>query len=287
MPPGWRAVPMRTWGSLLAVMALALAGCSGSGSTAPKEADFVVTSSLPDVTEVGSADAAPAAPAPPKEGTRGHIAGFVVSETLHPVAGAQVKLPGLDLTQKSDRDGSFGFVDLRPGPYFLTVNATGHYPAKAEIVVKAGEFVRVKVVLTPVPPPTPYHRTETFNAFADLTQGPFVTWGITCNGCQTPLYLEGTPDTIVLEAYTDMANVGFRLFLDDGRCCSYIASGEFPNPMRVEVPRDRLPEGVTTLELRVYPESLVPQANVKFTFYATSFHNGEAPPGWSVVNGDR
>jgi hypothetical protein len=271
--------------AFLVVAAMLVAGCSGSGRTTPKEADFVVTSTLPDVTEIGSGEAARPAPEPPKAGTRGHLAGFVVSDTLRPVAGAHVRLPGMDLTQKSERDGAFGFVDLRPGPYFLTVNATGYYPAEAEIVVKADEFVRVKVVLTPIPPPTPYHRTETFRGFADLSSGPLYNSCFVCNGCSASVYPERVPETLVLEAYTDSPDVGFRLYLQ-GTGSSYLVSGDFPNPMRIEVPAEKLATAGGEYRLRVYPESLVPQMNVKFDFYATMFYHEPAPPGWAILNGD-
>ena len=275
----------RSFVALVVVAAMLVSGCTGSSRSGPKDADVVVTSTLPDVTEIGSGGAERPAPEPPKVGTRGHLAGFVVSDTLRPIVGASVKLPGMDLTQKSDRDGSFGFVDLRPGPYFLTVNASGYYGAQAEVVVKADEFVRVKVVLTPIPPPTPYHRTETFRGFADLSSGPIFNTGFVCNGCTASVYPERVPETLVLEAYTESPDVGFRLYLQGASSNAYIASGDYPNPMRIEIPREKLEHAGGEYRLRVYPESLVPQMNVRFDVYATMFYNEPAPAGWSLLNG--
>src|SRR5688500_17265416 len=103
----------------LPLLAAVLAGCSGSPSS---PGEIGVESQPPEAVRSNETMAALFTPSPK---TRGHLAGVVVDEAIRPIEGAQVRLPGLDLERKSDRDGSFGFVDLHPGPYFLTVNASG------------------------------------------------------------------------------------------------------------------------------------------------------------------
>src|SRR5690242_11814314 len=129
----------------LLVAATVLSGCS-SAPHAP--AEIVVQSQPgPDApNEVRSNATAAANVDPPKPKTRGHIAGVVVDEAIRPIAGAKVRLPGLDLERTTDRDGAFGFVDLLPGPYYITFNATGYYPAQTVLEVKDDEFTRAKVV---------------------------------------------------------------------------------------------------------------------------------------------
>src|ERR1041385_7398226 len=93
-----------------------LAGCSGS----PRAPAEILVQSDPQsgTDEVHSGNGTvPAATAPPPK-TRGHIAGVVVDEAIRPIAGAKVRLPGMDLARTTDRDGAFGFVDLLAGPYY-------------------------------------------------------------------------------------------------------------------------------------------------------------------------
>src|SRR5688500_6733156 len=117
--------------ALLLLSAL-LAGC-GAAPAAPAE---VVIESKP-AEEILSDD--PAQPVEavftPAPKTRGHIAGVVVDQAIRPIEGARVRLPGLDLERVTDRDGSFGFVDLHPGPYFIQANATGFLDAEAVLHV--------------------------------------------------------------------------------------------------------------------------------------------------------
>src|ERR1041385_3723032 len=98
------------------VLAAVLAGCSGSPS-APAEV-LVQSQPQPGAEEVHSSNGTAAAALAPPPKTRGHIAGVVVDDAIRPIAGAKVKLPGMDLAPTTDRDGAFGFVDLLPGPYY-------------------------------------------------------------------------------------------------------------------------------------------------------------------------
>jgi hypothetical protein len=277
-------------GPALLLLAALLAGCS-SGPTGPAE---VLVQSQPTDQEVHSSNGTglDAAVAPPPPKTRGHIAGVVVDEGIHPLPGVKVRLPGMALERTTDRDGSFGFVDLYPGPYYLQVNATGYYPAEAVLQVKEGEFTRAKVVLKAIPPPEPYHVTQKFDGFADVTEddlAPF-DFGLLCGTCSFSFYVE-RPDLkdVVLEAATQSggSQEGFthRLY-DYNECCTYFSSGSAANPMRVELKSDDLGKG-DRFQLDVNPTSFpAPETQKSFQVFVTAFYNQPAPTGWSFVAGD-
>src|ERR1041385_1349574 len=271
---------------LVAVTASSLlAGCS----RAPDAPAGVVVQSQP-TDEVRSNGTSLAAP-PPEPKTRGHIAGVVVDEAVRPIAGARVKLPGLDLVRTTDRDGSFGFVDLRPGPYFITVNATGYYAAEAVLDVKEDEFPRPKVILTAIPPPEPYHVTQSFDGFADVTDLEPVTFRFACGSCAFDFYADRPGlRALVLEAAADGAVTGdgFRhwLYGTNGSATEVLSSGASGVPMRVEL-RDGGLGGGDHFSLEVYPTAFpVPETSKRFQVFATSFYNQPPPTGWSLAGGD-
>lgn len=73
-------------------------------------------------------------------------------------------------TEMTDATGTYGFIDLPPGNYAITVTATGFNPTSvlAATVVK-GRAAKVNVVLGPVIPPENY---KTLAAANDPTQTP-------------------------------------------------------------------------------------------------------------------
>lgn len=68
----------------------------------------------------------------------GVIRGVVLDETITPIAGATVKLQGLDAETTTDADGAFGFQGLPEGVYFLDVDAIGYGAAQSQADVVAG-----------------------------------------------------------------------------------------------------------------------------------------------------
>lgn len=280
---------MRGVAFLLSFLLLAsslLAGCSG-GPGAPAE---VVVESKPQ-EEVHSNETV-AAVFTPGSKTRGHLAGVVVDEAVRPIAGALVRLPGLDLERRSDRDGSFGFVDLHPGPYFITVNATGYYPAEAVLEVKTEEFTRAKVILTAVPPPEPYHVTQSFDGFADVTDNDVFTWGFVCGSCSFDFYVDRPAlRAVVFEAVPDNAAAGdgFQHWLSgtNGSRSQTLSSGSSEAPMRLELRDGDLGDG-DRFQLDVYPTSFpAPETSKGFQVFVTAFYNQPPPTGWSLVRGDQ
>ncbi|MEA3137632.1 MAG: Carboxypeptidase regulatory-like domain [Thermoplasmata archaeon] len=273
-------------GVAVAVLLLSalLAGCNGAPS-APAE---VVIESKP-AEEIHSEDPADPVEAvfTPSPKTRGHIAGVVVDDAIRPIEGAVVHLPGLDLERVTDRDGSFGFVDLHPGPYFITINATGFYDAEAVLQVSADEFTRAKVILTRIPPPDPYRVQQSFEGFADVTADPVFGISFFCSACNFDFYLDRQGlDTVIVEAYLKDSAEGSGFNYDFYPESGYGVSGTTGNPMRLEQRNEDLGDG-DHFNLRLDPRSFpVPEQSKRFQVYVTAFYNAGPPTGWSFVAGD-
>lgn len=275
--------------SLAAVLlaALLLAGCANA-PTAP--AEILIESAPPE--EVRSNETVPAVFEPAAK-TRGHIAGVVVDEAIRPIEGAKVSIPGMDLERLSDRDGSFGFVDLHPGPYFMSVEAEGFYPAEAVLTVEAEAFTRAKVVLARIPPPEPYRVMQQFEGYTELTSDPLVGYAFLCTECDFDFYVDRPGlHTVILEAVTDPQVDGDGFWHDlrpyDGNYGSTISSGTNTGPLRVEVRQDDLGDAEDDrFYLRLDPESFpAPQTGKRFQVFVTAFYNEGPPTGWSFVSGD-
>lgn len=129
--------------SLLALAALAgalLAGCSGGGSDPDPLVDVGDDSPELEVTE-----------------TTGGIRGIVVDQSIVPVMGARVTLPGGQNTT-SDADGLFRFTGLEPGDYFVSVAKPGYTSVQQTATVIAGvpDPPLVKVLLSRLTTAQPY-----------------------------------------------------------------------------------------------------------------------------------
>jgi hypothetical protein len=269
----------------LVVTASVLAGCS---SPPAASAEILVESKPPE--EVRSSDALPAL-AEPEAKTRGHLAGVVVDEAIRPLEGALVRLPGLDLERTTDRDGSFGFVDLHPGPYFLTVELEGYYAAEAMLRVSTEEFTRAKVILAAVPPAEAYHVTQSFEGFTDLTGDPFTgAGGLVCRMCDFDLYIErnglvGVVVEAAMQTHTEGDEFWHVFAPYDAAYEDRASDGYVTDPMRIEVRAPDLGDG-DRFTLHAEPISFpAPEASQRFTVFVTAFYNEEPPLGWSFVAG--
>lgn len=134
---------MRGWVNL-AVAALALAGCSGSGGAASTpEAGLSseeIDNAVRDVPVAASA-------------TTGVIRGVVVDQAIRPIAGATVAVAGFGSETVSNDQGAFGFEGLQPGTYFVTASKEGYEPSQTSVDVEAGvadpSAVRIRLAARP------------------------------------------------------------------------------------------------------------------------------------------
>lgn len=246
----------------------------------------IVNSTVQNPTLARSDDAPPVPQVDP-----GHISGVVVDSAIRPLPGAIVRLPGLDLQDPARRDGSFSFTELLPGAYLVRANASGYFPAEAVVAVQSGQMTRIKFVLEPVPPPTPYHVTQTFNGFAQITDDGLLARGLYCNACTFVASFDRTPDALLVEALMDSTTEGGNSFYwavrESGDSYGSLADGSGGNPLRTVVFGERL-ANTTYLEIDVFPQSFpAPEMEKSFQVFLTAWYNELPPDGWSVVDGDR
>jgi Carboxypeptidase regulatory-like domain len=116
----------------------------------------------------------------------GIIRGVVVDAAIRPVAGATVVLNGEAPKQAtSTADGLFGFADLAPGTYFLTVTKLGYFEAQqsAEVVAGIEEPPIVKVQLAVDVENQPFTELLTWTGFFGCGVGTNGGGGIGFNPC--------------------------------------------------------------------------------------------------------
>jgi hypothetical protein len=92
--------------------------------------------------------------------TTGVIRGIVVDEAIRPIAGATATLQGQSpQTTTTTEDGAFGFDDLEPGTYFVSVHKLGFLDVQQSTDVVAGvaEPPITKVLLVSDGKPSPFH----------------------------------------------------------------------------------------------------------------------------------
>lgn len=153
----------------LMVLALVLAGCSGSGH-APAEGDGMQAS----FEDLGLSAG---------EG-RGVVRGVVVDLSLRPVAGADVALAtssGPQATQ-SDADGRFGFSDVEPGLATVQASKAGYSSVQTTVEVVAGDTdpKAVTIALQRLPGTDPYVTALVWHGFLQCS---WTLGGAFATGC--------------------------------------------------------------------------------------------------------
>lgn len=159
---------MRILGALTALVFL-LAGCSDASP------DGGADTALPP-TDFGELDLVATS-------TTGIIRGLVVDAAIRPVGNASVTLTPGDLKTATTDAGTFGFDDLEPGTYFLSVSRAGYNATQVstEVVAGVAEPPIVKVLLVANAQETPFVEVYSFMAF--MTCGFSVV--ATSVGCDT------------------------------------------------------------------------------------------------------
>jgi len=263
------------------LLAVVVAGC---GEKAKAVDDVVIVDSSQQTVEVESGGKTAKEPA-----GNAVLEGVVVDEAIRTVAGATVRLPGLEVQKKTDAQGRFSFAGLLGGPYLIEADAKGFERLEAVIDVPEGKTTQVRVELVALPSEDPYHRTQKFTGHGELVS----TWtlGLTgqdCSPCRFQVRLEGVADTLVLEAVRPSGGSvesGFDLRIDNTRG-NPVASASGGDPAYLRADGEAL-GGDTVYYVEARPTAiLVPETSVDFEVFVTAFYNGEAPEAWSAVEGD-
>lgn len=153
---------MRAMSTLVVLLlaSLALAGCSEGPSPSNGDED----QGLDDLDLKAGDDT-------------GIIRGIVVDASITPVVGAMVSIKGQEIGTESNDRGAFGFSDLEPGSYFLTIDKPGFVSAQTNVEVQAGvaEPPILKVLLEAEPSTAPFIQDMFFRGYLTCGAAVFAT----------------------------------------------------------------------------------------------------------------
>ncbi|MFA5943897.1 MAG: carboxypeptidase-like regulatory domain-containing protein [Candidatus Thermoplasmatota archaeon] len=245
--------------------------------------------------------------------TKGLIRGIVISETITPIAGAEVKLVSTGQTVASDEQGAFVFNNLEPGDYFLSITKPGYFAVQSSATVVAGvaepPIVKVQLVFDVANQPFTelLQWTGFFGCGAGTSAGgsvnPCAADAIVCdetdvcvmNSSNTHFFDFGTarvPDLAQAEAvWTGTQPLGNALNLgwfDSGVSDFKSTSGE--SPLILPTTRDEIvkahDENITGLLVRIFSgtsQELTVTMQQRFDVYVTYFYGFVPREGWTFA----
>jgi hypothetical protein len=221
--------------------------------------------------------------------TRGAIAGVVVDEAIRPIPGAVLATDGRNAT--SDGNGVFRLGGLEPGLYILAVRAPGYLSAQTSVDVVAQETATLKVQLLRDARPQPYHQTFPYEARMQAW-GTVGQWAVEmlvptplCD-CAYSFAPEPNATGIVLEAFWDATTPDplgqdefyWEVESPDG---AWSEAGYCTDPCRAEPSMDGFLQGVP-LTVRISGPDAWLAYQQQVHLFATVFHNGPVPDGWTI-----
>ncbi len=274
--------------ALTASFMIALVALAGCAEEAPPDAEDDTTEADADLQATEST---------------GVIRGVVVDATITPIPAASVSLnTGQETTTLAD--GSFGFGDLEPGGYFISVSKTGYKPVQSSTTVEAGidkpPVVRIQIDIDFENRPfstlevfegylqcgagiggagslNPCALTESVNTF-DVPTGPGL------NTTQMELVWEGT------NAFGDGLSLGIY---NPSTTASNFVGVVGPSPLTLRVSGERIEqhygEDMPSYLARVFPGagSDVGQATVvveqRFEIFVTNFYGFAPDEDWTFL----
>lgn len=268
---------------LVAVVLLALAGCSSPAKPSP------VPSAL-QVPQDVHIDAGAAT---------GGIAGVVVDEAIRPVNNASVQVQGQPGNLTTGSDGTFVVKDLAPGVYFISVHAARFLPVQTSAEVRAGEAAPVRVLLPSDNRPQPHHDVLKFDGFIQASVG-IVSYAVDLlandtgfSACTCTLYFRNDPtmQTIVYEAVwteTTPPPTGPSTFYWEVEevNASHIESSYELSPILQHLPAQGW-GNTTAMQARLTGPADWVELNQHYQMFVTLWYLTPAPDNWSFVGGDQ
>ena len=226
--------------------------------------------------------------------TLGAIAGVVVDEAIRPVAGAELATSdGRNAT--SDDNGVFRLGNLEPGLYMLDVQADGFLAAHTSVEVVADETATLKVQLLRDVSPQPYFRTWDYDAYMQAW-GTVGQWAVEiivptplCD-CTYTFEPEANVTGIVLEAFWEpttpdpLAQNEFYWEIGSPDLDWY-ETGYCHSPCYVLPSMDGYLQG-EPLTVRINGPDAGVAYQQQVQVFATTFHNGPVPDGWSIATAE-
>ncbi len=276
----------------LLALALMLAGCSDAASPGAEG-----PAGGPTAKEVTTGK------------TTGAISGVIVDLAVVPIAGADVSIASLGINASTDADGSFVFLDMEPGNYFLNVAAAGYSPVQVSVAVEAGQVAKPRVQLEQVTVIEAVHYTlkhDGYIQFSGAVSGPILNIILQdlmgdnplCHCTMAFSTAEDDMRTLVVEAiWTDSftsptgpSDLYLEVFpedLDDGT--SDIKGGFLTSPIFRHYQVEEWGEDENNVEwqARLSGGGYSVQYDQSYELFVTVFSNLPAPADWSFIQGDR
>ena len=294
---------MRTLPALLSLLAMTalLAGCAdgGAGSGAEEGPEF-------DDLGLQATD------------STGLIRGVVVDDAIRPIAGAKVVLNGGEGETETTESGTFGFSNLAPGTYFLSVSKAGFFSSQqsADVVAGVAEPAIVKVLLQVDVENQPFFEAFVYEGFIECTTSVLVL-------CGAPNLLTGenlTNDRFTWNQYlTDGAEViqsemvwqstqalSPQLYIEmealESGCENdetYIAGIDGPSPLMIRIDNETIEEFGLGQSCPIYysifagdasggsaPVGAGATVQQRFTMYIHAFHGYTPSEEWRFSSGE-
>ncbi len=115
---------------------------------------------------------------------KGVIRGVIIDEAITPIEGATATLVGHDQAVVTGADGTFLFLDLEPGSYFVEVTKPGYAKVQTSTQVEAGVAKPdvLRVMVQRIPGSEPF---SVFSAFDGYIGCAFVMWIVFPNMCSS------------------------------------------------------------------------------------------------------
>ncbi len=273
--------------ALLAVLALALAGCSG-----------------------GKDGAGPKGTAEDGVGDLPMLHGYVVDPAIRPLAGATVKVLDTNASLPTDDGGYFGFDDL-PTETFLVIVASkeGFLPQSKQVTLLPDTPVRLNFTLEPEPIKTPSKAVLDFDGLIGCevaTIGPTGNNSFECNaGTENrdrwDFSVEPDLAGAVIEVYWEETTaagttMGMRLeTLELGQLNVVLGEVVGTSPLRITVPQSAAEKyypqgGLMRLTMYAASDAAQNEAGVGYSVqaqqqvhaYASLFYIDPPPQGYTI-----
>jgi hypothetical protein len=268
--------------AMLSILLVAVAALSGCAEEAAPPAGQLDLSGL----EVATSS------------TTGAIKGVVVDEAIRPIAGANVTvLPG-ELHAVSDEAGLFAFEGLLPGVYFVRADAFAHAGTQASVDVKADSAATVRILLTSVYVPMPYHDLyhyegfmqayASFASFAAEVVAPGVlpctcTWSLTPPLPGLTTFVYEADGEVAMENPAPVYGTVYWEFIGETDHAIHSSHDTFPVYQVFEI--GDFADDTWNWTVRLTGSQWV-HVNTSFDVYVTAWYNSAPPEGWSFVQGD-
>jgi hypothetical protein len=284
------------------VAAPLLAGCAGTPTGPDSSTD-------PTFADLGLKPTA----------STGIIRGVVVDEAIRPVAGAKIVLNGeAPRETATTADGLFGFADLAPGTYFLTITKLGYFGAQqsTEVVAGVADPSIVKVLLTVDVENQPFFEAFVYEGFVECTTSVLVLCGapnllsgqnITNDRFTWDQYLSDGADLIQSEMiWTSTQALSPQLYFEmealNGGCdaaSTFIGNAEGPSPIVARIDNETVKEFNLGQTCPIYysifagdasggvsPVGVGVTLQQSFDMYIHAFHGYLPPETWRFSSGE-